>query len=194
MASGPDSYQSDTDFRITKDPNPVSDPPTRFNFKDLYDFAQQVIQSFIFLGFGTYDQSLWPLLAKDPGQLIQTGKLNKSYINAAGSFAAGSFVSIINSGGVLEVVRAEANSGSFPADGWTTGPATAGNPVEVIVNNGINRNLTGLAIGQRYWLSETVQGGIQTTKATTAGHIEQYLGIALSATELLVDIAYPIQH
>ena len=47
----------------------------------------------------------------------------------------------------------------------------------------------GFSIGAAYFLSDTNAGKASATAPTTAGHIAQVVGIAVSATEIQVDIS-----
>ena len=51
---------------------------------------------------------------------------------------------------------------------------------------------TGLTPGVRYFLSETVAGGIQSTVPTTSGHVIKMVGIALDSTTLFIDTTQPL--
>lgn len=67
-----------------------------------------------------------------------------------------------------------------------TSPAAA-----LVYKEGTITGLSGLTIGARYYLSTTA-GLITTTAPTTAGHIVQYIGYAISATELIFEPSDPI--
>jgi hypothetical protein len=54
--------------------------------------------------------------------------------------------------------------------------------------SGLVTGLSGLAVGADYFLSATTAGLAITTEPTTTGYVSQPIGIALSATELLVAI------
>lgn len=195
MAGAPDTYSSPIDFRITKDPQPVtSDRASYQNFKDVYDSIQQIIYTFIkYLGVGTFDRSFWSSLSADPGQLLFEGNLNKIYIIAKVAIAAGQYISLINDAGVLKAQLASGVVGStFWADGYSTGIVAAGSVGEFILGRGNNKYLSGLTIGQRYWIGGP--GAVRTTPATLAGQLEQYIGIAVTTTELATSIAPAIQH
>lgn len=190
-----DGYSSPVDFRITQSPQPVKDYSSKYNFEELYDFAFQVISTFVrYLGVGTYDQSLWPNLALDPGQLIYEGNLNKIYVIAKVNVLAGHYMNLFNDAGVLKIQPANAAPTTLWADGYITADIAAGAVGEFIMSRGNNQALTGLTIGQRYWLDGSGTGGIRTTPPVAAGTLEQYLGIAVTATELITNIMYPIQH
>lgn len=94
------------------------------------------------------------------------------------NLAVGDFVNIYNNTGTITARKAD-NSNTRPAHGFvlasTTSPATA-----TVYLTGINNQLSGMTLGARQYLSTT---GARTETPVTSG-IHQYLGIAISATEL----------
>lgn len=190
-----DGYSTPVDFRVTSNPQPVKDQTSNYNFQEIYDFIRQVILTFVrYCGIGTYDTSFWPLLANDPGQLLFEGNVNKIYVTSLGTFPKGTYISLFLNAGVLTAFKARANVIGNQADGFCNSDFVTGQIGEMIMSRGLNPWLTGLTIGQRYWLSLTVSGSIQTTPPVAAGNVEQYIGIAVSSTELVTNIMYPIQH
>jgi hypothetical protein len=135
----------------------------------------------------------------DAGKLIitdATGKLDSSFmptgaympvqtITATETLAAGDFVNVYNSTG--EKCRlADATDASKPAHGFVLAAVDANDPAEVYLFNGINNVLSGLTPGARYYLCDSPAVGYTATPiAETTGYIHQYLGIAISTTELL---------
>lgn len=65
--------------------------------------------------------------------------------------------------------------------GFATSNGTDGNPINIQFN-GIVSGFSGLTIGERYWVQDTVG-----TIGTTRGTYEVSVGIAVSATEILID-------
>lgn len=65
-------------------------------------------------------------------------------------------------------------------------------PPCVIKATGGYTGFTGLIPGDRYFLSETVPGGIQNTVPTTSGHVIKLVGTALSSTTLFIDTSQPL--
>jgi hypothetical protein len=61
-----------------------------------------------------------------------------------------------------------------------------------VYKEGTITGLSSLTIGARYYLSGSTAGAITTTAPTTAGHIVQYIGYAISATELVFEPSDPI--
>lgn len=103
---------------------------------------------------------------------------------ATEALTAGDFVER-HSGGV----RLADNTNSRPADGYVI--ANVANAATATVYfGGVNNQRAGLTAGDRLFL--TTAGDVTNTPPTTAGHYSQYLGRALSATEMLVEIDRPI--
>lgn len=96
--------------------------------------------------------------------------------------SAGDYINIYNDGGTPTARLADAGNGR-PAHGYvkaaTTSPAAC-----VAYFEGANSDLSGLTPGGRVYL-DTV-GGVTQTPRTTGLH--QFLGLAISATEVNTDI------
>lgn len=58
-----------------------------------------------------------------------------------------------------------------------------------IRKSGKLEGFTSLTIGGFYYLDATVAGGISSTIVSSPGHVRIGLGVALSSTELLIDIS-----
>ncbi|MEG3639279.1 hypothetical protein [Magnetococcus sp. PR-3] len=97
--------------------------------------------------------------------------------------AAGDFVNIYDDAGTLKVRPAQANANITQADGFVKEAATVGNDVAVYFE-GVSDQLSGLTPGERMFLSADTAGATTNTPPTGSGHIVQYLGKAVSATEL----------
>ena len=90
--------------------------------------------------------------------------------------------------GVLNARKASANARGTKATGYVTQAYASGAMATVYFDNAILAGLSGLTPDAEYYL-DTVAGGVTTTPPTSgAGKIVQYLGVAKSATELIVDI------
>lgn len=101
------------------------------------------------------------------------------------NLAAGDFVNLYNNGGTINARKADANANRV-AHGFVLANVTS--PANATVYYGdVNNQVSGLTVGATYFLSETA-GGVVTPAPTTAGSIVQRLGVAQSATELVVDI------
>jgi len=103
------------------------------------------------------------------------------------SLAAGDYVNIFDDAGTVKARKAD-NSNGRDAHGYVKDSVTAPAAVNVYFE-GSNPNLSGLTKGARIYLGTT--GGIIETALTPpdSGKIHQFLGIAVSATEVNTDIA-----
>ena len=142
--------------------------------------------------------------ATNANQIIMTesdGKLHTSLLPdgigadtkvvvASEALTAGDFVNLWNDSGTIKARKADASQGFTKfADGYVkANVASAANAT--VYFDGTN-TLTGLTVGSKYYLSATA-GTVTTTIPTTTGHIYQYLGKAISTTELSVEIQEPI--
>lgn len=135
----------------------------------------------------------------DAGKLIATdgtGRLDTSFLPtgvgrntvtapASEALSGGQFVNLYDASGVLTVRLAD-NSNARAAWGYVKEPVASGAQALVYRLNTLNANLSGLTPGAHYWLG-TVGALIATPldPLTDTGKLDQYLGIALSATELV---------
>lgn len=91
----------------------------------------------------------------------------------------------------LKARKADASGGmSKQADGYVIAAVSTGQTATVYFDGTIT-GLAALTIGAKYYLSAT-PGAVTATIPTTAGHIAQYVGKAMSATELTFEPAEPI--
>lgn len=102
---------------------------------------------------------------------------------ASEALSAGDLVNFWNDSGTLKMRKADASGGAAKkADGFVKS-AYAQNDSATAYTDGKVTGLTSLTIGSLYYLSAT-PGAITTTIPTTAAHIAQFVGKAVSATEL----------
>lgn len=107
---------------------------------------------------------------------------------AALAIAEGDFVGI-NNLGTASLADADGTQGNAVADkavGFAVRAAASGAKV-ALATKGVLDGLSSLTIGAIYYISATA-GGITATRPTTNTHTVQQIGIAISATRLLVDI------
>jgi|SRR5579885_2140746 len=103
----------------------------------------------------------------------------------AGSHAIGDIV-YISAADTAKKAKADAGA-TVPAVAVATG--TIGNGASgTYQTSGILSGLSGLTAGAVYFLSDATAGAMTTTAPTTAGHYVQKLGVAISATEFMIDI------
>lgn len=143
--------------------------------------------------------------AGDQNKLISTnssGELDATFlpagvgadtisVEASENLAAGDFVSLWNDGGTLKVRKADATTAGKEADGFVLAAVTSGNNATVY-REGTNSQVSGLTIGDEYWLSTTA--GLPTDTSPAAdGNVSQFLGKAKSATELCFVWSEPVE-
>lgn len=105
---------------------------------------------------------------------------------ASETIAGGDYVNLWLDTGVLKARKADSTNGR-PADGYAPVGVASGATVTVYLD-GINNARSGLTLAADYWLGTT--GGVTTTPPSTG--VSQYLGKALSATELPFRWAEPV--
>ena len=137
--------------------------------------------------------------AADSGKipaLDATGKLDSSFLPtgigansvvavASEAIGAGKFVNLYSNAGALGMRLAD-NSNGREAWGYVTAAVTSGASGTAYRLNTVNANLTGLTPGGSYWLG-TAGGTIASPLDPVAdtGKLDQFIGIAKSATELV---------
>jgi len=132
---------------------------------------------------------------KIPG-LDAAGKLDASFLPtgigsnsvvavASEAIAAGKFVNLYSNAGVLGMRLAD-NSNGREAWGYVTSAVANAASGTAYRLNTVNANMTGLTPGASYWLG-TAGGTINAAldPVTGTGKLDQFLGIAKSATELV---------
>lgn len=129
-------------------------------------------------------------------KLDGSGKLDESFLPtgvgadvenrvASENLNAGDFVTYWDDTGTPSVRKADATVVGKEADGFVLDAVTAGQQAAVY-HEGTNNSLTGLAIAARYYL-DTTAGLATTTPPSAAGNVVQYLGKAISTTELVFE-------
>lgn len=82
------------------------------------------------------------------------------------------------------ITRASAAAGTPHVGlGWALTSVATGQPITIQLQ-GIIAGLSALTPGARYFLSNTTPGGITATPPSATGELWQYIGTALSATQL----------
>lgn len=135
--------------------------------------------------------------AADEGKIVAldaAGKLDSSVmpvgigadtkiIVASENLAAGDLVNIYNDAGTAKVRKADASSTAKEAHGFVLAAVTATNNATVYLEGTIT-GLTSLTPGSLLYLSGSAAGTMTATAPSTAGHISQQVGVALSPTEV----------
>jgi hypothetical protein len=107
---------------------------------------------------------------------------NKSIVSSE-SLSAGNFVNVWDDGGTIKVRKADATAAGKEADGFVLAGVTA--PAAALVYfEGTNTQLTSLTLGARYYLDTTAGAVVATTPPSGSGNVVQYIGRAVSTTEL----------
>ena len=101
-------------------------------------------------------------------------------LTAGENLAAGDFVNIYSGG----VRKASNNDTTKQAHGFVINTVTTGANITVYYS-GVNRVITGLTAGARYFLG--VAGAEVTTPPTAAGQLSQEIGVAISTTAISVN-------
>lgn len=142
----------------------------------------------------------------DANKIISTdaaGKLNESFlptgigadtkiIVASEALSAGDLVNIWNDAGTGKARKADASGGvAKKADGFVLSAVLSGANATVYFEGTIT-GLSGLTPGAVYRLSATQAGKADVAIPTTAGHIFQNAGKAISATEITFEPSDPI--
>lgn len=141
--------------------------------------------------------------AASAGELIATnsaGKIDETFLpdgigadtrtaSATEALAAGAFVNEYSASGTWSARLAD-NSNGRPATGFVKAAVASSGTAVVYPLDATNGELTGLEIGTTYYLGTAgavTSTPLDGTDASNAGKIDQRLGVARSATELLTD-------
>ena len=128
------------------------------------------------------------------GTLDQVGDSSSSSASmskemvASESLSAGDFVNVWDDGGVAKVRKA-GSANQRAAIGFVLDDAAPAAAITVYFM-GINTSLSGLSIGEFYFLGGVGAPTLNVT--TTAGHYLQRLGMAISTTEIVFDMNTPV--
>ena len=107
---------------------------------------------------------------------------------ASEALSAGDFVNVHDDGGVPKLRKADASSIATRAHGFVKATADVGDTVK-FYESGALGGFTALTVGSIYFLSDATAGEPVAAAPTTTGHIAQAVGVAVSATEIQVDIS-----
>lgn len=124
-------------------------------------------------GSGKIDETVLPASVVPDVKVLETSE----------ALSAGNYVNIYNASGVVKCRLAD-NSNDRPAHGFVKTSYSSGATNVKVYFEGANNNLSSLTIGARYYLGTA---GAPAATPVTVG-IHQFLGIAISATEINTDI------
>lgn len=116
---------------------------------------------------------------------VGVGVLVKSVISSE-NLAARDMVNVYNNAGTLNVRKADANN-NMPCNGYVINAVVSPAACDVYFD-GIISGFTGLTPGARQFL-HTTAGERTETPPSASGDLVQYIGVALSATEIEFDPA-----
>lgn len=131
---------------------------------------------------GRIDQSMMPIGVGPETKILPCSE----------NITAGDFLSVWDDAGTLKVRKADATAHAKRAWGYAVSTYTSGQNVPMYIES-INNSLTGLTLGATYYLSASTAGAITATAPSGSGQIVQVIGVAVSATELAVEMAQPIE-
>lgn len=107
---------------------------------------------------------------------------------ASETIASGALVNYFDSGaGVMKVRNADASLTTKRAVGFVLVGGAAASTLSVYFL-GRNTAVSALTPGARYFLSDSTPGGYTTTAPTGSGKIVQSVGVAISATDINIEI------
>lgn len=98
--------------------------------------------------------------------------------------AKGDLVRAPNSGLGNKISLASGLAGNQLAIGYAAAAAVTDGPVTIFVE-GIINTFSGLLLGRAYFLSNVTRGGVSLTPANGSGQRAQFIGFAISATEIV---------
>lgn len=142
---------------------------------------------------GAADAGKYPVLdsaGKLDMSLMPSGiGTNTQILNATEALSAGSYIQIYTNAGAAAVRLADAASGR-EANGYVLLAVASAAPATVYPLDGVNSAQTGLTPGATYWLGNagaTLAAPLDATDAANVNKVNQILGKAKSATELITD-------
>lgn len=123
--------------------------------------------------------------------LDASGQINATMLPTTGSttltaseaIAAGSMINLWNNAGVINVRNADSATNK-KAHGFVNGAIASSASGQVEVGNGDNTGVTGLTIGDEYFLSSA--GTVTATVPTASGSTLQKVGVAQATNQLQV--------
>ena len=139
--------------------------------------------------------------AADAGKvpaLNSSGKIDSSMLDigeqstpvpASEALGAGKFVNLWSDAGTLKARLAD-NSNGRPAHGFVKAAVASAATATVFPLDAVNTALTGLTAGASYYLGtagSVITPALDATDDSNEGFIDQKLGMAKSATELVTD-------
>lgn len=171
----------------------LADLPSDTVPKELYDDflnLHRAIKS-LALGVSRYagidapSSDIWSSLAYSDTLLMANH--TRMYPTADIAITAGQMVNLYNNAGNLRARLADATLPATFACGVAMTSAAIGEQFEMYWLRGLVNTIGGMTVGTLYWLS-TVPGSIQNIAPAVPGQIQQPVGVALTSSQLLMDI------
>lgn len=163
-------------------------PPAVYNeatllYRAINNLAQGIS---LYAGVDPIEQADWSQYP--PSATILSANLTRIYPIAGAAISVGQIVNLYSNAGVLNARLANASGAGTMAHGIANTSAAIGQRLEMQWLRCYNFSIGGMTIGTLYWLS-TVAGAIQNVAPAAAGTIAQPIGVAVAASELIMDIS-----
>lgn len=187
-------YSAPLDFRIPSQAPTNVEPAVRVAIEEVYATLNLVVRALVNnCGIGPQLPMNWSNVAGNPRTLLSSN-LRRFYARAAEPINTYSIVALFDAGTEIQMRLADATDNTRVAVGYcnTPGGLIVNQVGEFILGTGVPL-FAGMTPGAHYWLSTTA-GNISNAPAVAAGNVEQYLGVAFSATELNFSCSAFIQH
>lgn len=131
----------------------------------------------------------------DPSMMPVGIGADTASVPASENLTAGDYVNLWDDTGTVKARKADASAANASKKAWGFVLSNVTSPANALVYfEGKNTAVSGLTGGTEYVLSHTTPGGVVALASgtSTAGHILQVLGEAISATVISTEIQAPI--
>lgn len=180
----PDSYR--IQLGLPAQPSETLPPELYPHFAQVFQAIQNLLRGVSqYCGIDAPTEDIWSALTYQ--ETLLAGNLTRMYPVASVAITRGQVINLFNNAGVLSGRLAVATSATTMAHGVANSDAAIGERFEMNWLRGTIDSIGGLTLGTLYWLSTTA-GAIQNTAPVAAGQIQQQVGLALTASTLLLDI------
>jgi len=153
--------------------------PIHTAIKNLADLVSQ------YTGIDAPDSSEWA--ATPASATILTGNATRLYPVADVAINPGQLVNLFNSGGVVKARLASASSAATMAHGIANTAGVPGSNFEMQWLRCFTQLIGGMTPGTLYYVS-TTPGAVQSAAPVAGGTIRQPAGLALAASQLILDL------
>lgn len=174
---------------ITGLPNLPSDqlPPELWDdHKVIYNAINNLaIGISVYAGVDGVDPSEWA--DSPPSDTILTANLTRMYPIASVAITAGQIVNLFDNAGSMDARLADSTTAATMAHGIANTAALAGARFEMQWLRSFVTSIGGMVPGTLYWLS-TTPGAVQNLPPVAVGTIQQPIGLAIAAAQMIMDI------